>query len=195
MDMILNESEQAKNELMHFGMRGMRWGVRKAGVRAGLATGGKGVLPGSKAVQKSAKIKRQKAEDRYDKEYNTAVNRYVSATRTLNKTYKEIERGPGSRLSKLSAKMKASKEIDKKYQEALNKHETKYIMREANRNKVVKAKQDELSRSLQSKMEAEIKEVRSKGSITEKIFAPAQIEVKYHGLLAEGMAKIDEEED
>jgi len=196
MDMVLNESEQAKNELAHFGMRGMRWGIRKMDTRVGLASGVSKLsrAPGAKAVSKAHKVSIDKFYERAAVADKSQEGRYNQGKGELNKTLKQIKDGPGSRFSKIVARERAINSANKKYRENTAKGEKKWIEQETVIAKRTKAKQDAFSDNLKNQMEAEIKSVTSKGGITDKIFAPAQIEAKYHKLLAEGMAKIEEEE-
>lgn len=198
MDYVLNESEQAKQELMHYGMRGMRWGVRKADTRLALSLrdGGKGSrVPGAKAVRSANKVKNEKAMTRF--------NEHIKSVRQMDKSYdalkkqrmSEIDKGPGNRLSKALAKYSENFKIENARGVGLGKREESYVKGEQARNSRVKAKQDKLANELKSKMDAEIKEARSKGNIVEKIFNPMTIEMKYTQQLVEGLARIDKEED
>jgi len=195
--MVLNESEQAKQELMHFGMRGMRWGVRKMDTRVGLAVGGGSKLslvPGGKAVREANKKSVAKFYKRADAEGRSQQGRYNQAKGELNKTLKQIKEGPGGRFSKFIARETAINSANEKYRKVSEKGEKKYVEKEVGIAVRTKAKQDAFSNKLKDQMEAEIKSVTSKGGIVDKIFAPAKIEMKYHKLLVEGLSKIDEEE-
>ena len=198
MDIVLNESEKAKQELMHVGMRGMRWGVRKADTRLALAmrNGAKGSrASGAEAVRKATKVKDAKANERYEKFLQSSHDRYKNADKALRQKLKDIDAGPGSRWSKFSDKIRAQGVDQTAYTAKATKGDAKFIQNERDRNTRVKAKQDKFSDTLKAKMEAEIKDVKSKGSVVDKVFGPGKIEGKYLKQLTEGLAKIDEEDN
>jgi hypothetical protein len=195
--MVLNEQEQAKQELMHFGMRGMRWGMRKADARAGLHVGvsKKAMVPGRKSLAKSKAKKDAKVDARFEAHLKASHDRLESYRSQLRGQVKDINAGPGNRFVKTFKALNADHQLAKKFYKADAKAEEKYLANEKSRDSRVKAKQDALANNLKNQMDAEIKIAKSKGGIVERILNPITIEMKYTEQLVSGMGKIDADED
>lgn len=193
-----NESEQAKAELMHFGVSGMKWGIRKAVQKADARSAIKsGVNPfHPKAKKLNALRDKVKSGEwkRFDKMGADIKKMDQKMDVFKNKKMSEIDKGEGSFLGKALKRYKLNAKIEDARAVKLGKREEQWEKGEKGRNARVKAKQDKAATRITEEARAAIKAASKRGNIFERIRNTQKLDLEYTMKLQEEMFRIDAEE-